>query len=116
MHDQRYRRTCRQRFAGRVRHVLPHQARPSGLHHEYQDTGDLSLKPPSQPIAFELYPPDEDGLWAIRLNVSVKIRFDEDEEGRVVSFTTILPDGVELVRPRVDDSADDEEDPGETGG
>ncbi|UCD74512.1 MAG: serine hydrolase [Phycisphaerales bacterium] len=77
----------------------------------------LALKPPNQPIAFELYPPDENGLWALRLNVSVKIRFDEDEEGRVVSFTTILPDGVELVRPRVDEAGDEDNEEQEgTGG
>ena len=69
----------------------------------------LAIQVPGQPVAFELYPPDENGLWAMRLNASVKIRFDEDGEGAIVSFTAVLPDGTELVRPRIPDAEEEGE-------
>jgi hypothetical protein len=69
--------------------------------------GHLAIEAPGQPAAFELYPPDEEGLWALRLNAMVRIRFDEDEDGRVVSFTVVLPDGTEVVRPRADEAGEE---------
>jgi CubicO group peptidase (beta-lactamase class C family) len=73
----------------------------------------LAVEAPGQPVAFELYPPDENGLWALRFNAMVRLRFDEDEDGRIVSFTVLLPDGTEVVRPRVDEAG--EEAPDEEG-
>ncbi|MCK4871667.1 MAG: beta-lactamase family protein [Phycisphaerales bacterium] len=65
--------------------------------------GRLAVKTPDVMMPLDLYPPDESGLWSLRVNQSVKIRFDEDENGQVVSFTAIMPDGTELVRTRVDE-------------
>ncbi|MDY7107636.1 MAG: serine hydrolase [Planctomycetota bacterium] len=78
----------------------------------------LAVEVPGQPVAFELYPPDEQGLWALRLNAMVRLRFDEDEDGRIVSFTVFLPDGTQAVRPRVRQAGEEgpkEEDGGESG-
>ena len=49
----------------------------------------------------EVFPPDASGRWALRVSPTVKIRFDEDAEGRIKSFTVLLPDGQEIVRPRI---------------
>lgn len=68
--------------------------------------GNLALEVPEIDMPLELYPPDKDGLWAIRLDVSNKLKFNEDESGRVVSFSVMLPDGSEAVRVRVEDEDD----------
>jgi hypothetical protein len=60
----------------------------------------LSLRVPGVAVLVELYPPDEEGRWAMRLNPSVSISFQEDEDGTVVSFTSHSPEG-DNVRPKV---------------
>ncbi|MEA3334743.1 MAG: serine hydrolase domain-containing protein [Chloroflexota bacterium] len=64
----------------------------------------LGLKMPEVAVVLELFPPDEDGRWAIRLNPAVSISFQEDEDGVVVSFTSHSPEG-DFVRPRVDSNS-----------
>ncbi|MCZ6835613.1 MAG: hypothetical protein O7G85_07550, partial [Planctomycetota bacterium] len=46
----------------------------------------LAIDVPGQ-MVFELHPPDEEGKWAFRIQDRIKIRFNEDEEGRVESLT-----------------------------
>jgi CubicO group peptidase (beta-lactamase class C family) len=75
--------------------------------------GRLALEVPGQPVALELYPPDEDGLWALRVNAMVRLRFDEDEDGRIVSFTVFMPDGTQAVRPRVEEAGEEAPEQGE---
>jgi CubicO group peptidase (beta-lactamase class C family) len=65
--------------------------------------GNLALDVPEQPVIIELYPPDEEGKWYFRLNPQIAISFNENEEGKVDSFTAYLPDGTTLLRPRIDD-------------
>ena len=65
--------------------------------------GHLALDITGQVIKLELFPPDEEGKWAIRLNPVVSIGFDEREDGTVESFTSYLPDGSTELRPRVED-------------
>jgi hypothetical protein len=60
----------------------------------------LSVKVPSVAVALELYPPDAEGKWAMRLDPAVSISFQHDDDGRVVSFTSHTPEG-DFVRPRV---------------
>ena len=43
-------------------------------------------------MVFELYPPDENGLWACWTVPGMFIQFDEDENGNLVSFTRIVAD------------------------
>jgi len=64
----------------------------------------LTLDVTGQIVKVELFPPDEEGKWALRLNPVVSIGFDEREDGSVESFTAYLPDGTTLLRPRVEDS------------
>jgi CubicO group peptidase (beta-lactamase class C family) len=65
--------------------------------------GKLALDVPGQPIKMELYPPDEEGKWYIRLSPQVAIAFNESEDGEVESFTAYLPDGTTLLRHRLED-------------
>jgi CubicO group peptidase (beta-lactamase class C family) len=62
--------------------------------------GHLAIKTPEGSVVIELYPPDEAGKWTLRLNPTVSISFQEDDEGSVVSFTAHTPDG-DFLRPRV---------------
>jgi hypothetical protein len=62
--------------------------------------GHLAIQVPEGLVVIELYPPDEEGKWTLRLNPTVSISFQEDDEGRVVSFTAHTPDG-DFLRPRV---------------
>ena len=64
--------------------------------------GNLALDIPGQPVNMELYPPDEEGKWYFRLNPQVAISFNENEDGKVESFISYLPDGTTLLRPRID--------------
>jgi len=66
------------------------------IHNEH-----LALKIPEVSIVLELYPPDENGQWAMRLNPVVSISFQENADGDTVSFTSHSPEG-ELLRPRVE--------------
>ncbi|MFC1725626.1 serine hydrolase domain-containing protein [candidate division KSB1 bacterium] len=36
---------------------------------------------------FELYPPDENGFWEFRFDPRLRVHFDEDENGNVISLT-----------------------------
>jgi hypothetical protein len=65
----------------------------------------LALDIPGQPVAIELYNEPEEHLFSLVVNSSIKVRFDVDEDGRVVSYTAILPDGTELMRPRIEEEA-----------
>ena len=38
-------------------------------------------------IVMELYPPDKNGFWTFRIDPRLRIKFDEDENGNVVSLT-----------------------------
>jgi hypothetical protein len=65
--------------------------------------GRLALEVPGEPIELELYPPDEEGKWYIRINPTVAVSFNETDDGRITSFTVHLPDGTTLLRERIDD-------------
>jgi hypothetical protein len=65
--------------------------------------GRLALEIPGQPIELELYPPDDEGKWYIRINPTVAVSFNETEEGRIDSLTLHLPDGTTYTRKRIDD-------------
>ena len=73
----------------------------NGRHYEmvYED-GALAVRVPGlpDPLAFE--PPDAEGFWALQLNPMSRIRFNEDKDGNVVSYTVYTSDG-EIVRPRI---------------
>jgi hypothetical protein len=62
--------------------------------------GHLAIQTPEGPVVIELYPPDQAGKWTLRLNPTLSISFQEDDEGSVVSFTAHTPDG-DFSRPRV---------------
>ena len=64
--------------------------------------GELVIDQPETPIPIELHRPDTDGWWTLRLNTQVRIRFDVDEHGKVVSFTVRSPEG-EALRLRIED-------------
>ena len=61
--------------------------------------GHLALKVPEAMVILELFPPDAEGRWIMRLNPSVSVSFQEDDEGNVISFTSHAPDE-DVVRPR----------------
>ena len=63
--------------------------------------GVLALDIPGQPIELDLYPPDEDGLWHIKINPTAAISFDEIE-GKIDSMTLYLPDGTTYKRMRIE--------------
>jgi len=65
--------------------------------------GRLALDIPGQPIALELYPPDEEGMWYMRVNPTVAVSFNESSDGRIESFTLHLPDGSTYLRRRISD-------------
>ena len=66
--------------------------------------GRLALDIPGQPAALELYPPDENGIWNLRVNPTIAIGFNESEEGEVLSLNLYLPDGTVLTRSRIGDT------------
>ncbi len=61
----------------------------------------LAIKVPDTLVILELYSPDQEGKWHVRLNPAVAISFNESEDGRVESLTAHTPEG-EFVRPRVE--------------
>ena len=63
--------------------------------------GRLALNITGQPTLLELYPPDSEGKWYIRVNPTTAISFNESDDGGVVSFTAHLPDGTTFLRPRI---------------
>jgi len=66
--------------------------------------GRLALDIPGQPIELELYPPDDEGKWYIRVNPTIAVSFNESNDGRIVSITLHLPDGTTYIRKRIDDN------------
>jgi CubicO group peptidase (beta-lactamase class C family) len=70
--------------------------------------GRLAILRPGLQIPLELYPPDNDGLWHLRIQPSIAVRFNRDESGRVVSYTAHGPAG-EAVRERIDATRRDDE-------
>jgi carboxyl-terminal processing protease len=63
--------------------------------------GALAVRVPGVPILLEFDPPDAKGYRVLRLNPQARIRFNEDKEGRVISYTAYTAIG-EIVRPRVE--------------
>ena len=66
--------------------------------------GRLALDLPGQPISLELYPPDDEGRWYLRINPTVAVSFNEGEEG-ILSLNLHLPDGTAIARQRIDDDS-----------
>ena len=63
--------------------------------------GHLAIEVPGTVVPLELYAPDEEDKWAMRLNPAVSISFQESQDGQVVSFTSHTPEG-DFIRPRVE--------------
>jgi hypothetical protein len=61
----------------------------------------LAIKAPESPVVRELYPPDEEGKWYVRLDPTLAVSFNKAEDGRIKSMTVHTPDG-EYVWPRVE--------------
>ncbi len=66
--------------------------------------GRLALDIPGQSIPLELYPPDDEGKWYIRVNPTIAVSFNENDEGRIDSLTLHLPDGTTYIRKRIGDN------------
>jgi hypothetical protein len=62
--------------------------------------GHLAIEVPGTVVPLELYAPDGEDKWALRLNPAVSISFQESADGQVVSFISHTPEG-DFVRPRV---------------
>jgi len=60
------------------------------IHNEH-----LAIRVPGVETPYELYPPDENGWWALRLNPTVAVRFNRDDTGEVISYTARSPQGME---------------------
>lgn len=67
--------------------------------------GRLAIDLPGQPISLELYPPDDEGIWYLRLNPTVAVSFNEGEDDEINSLNLHLPDGTALTRQRIDDDS-----------
>ncbi len=63
----------------------------------------LALNIPEQPI-LELYPPDNEGKWYIRVNPTISVSFNETDDGRIDSLTLHLPDGTTYIRKRINEN------------
>ncbi|MDJ0838013.1 MAG: serine hydrolase domain-containing protein [Acidobacteriota bacterium] len=61
----------------------------------------LAVRVPGMQTPLEFDPPDSEGYWRLRANPNSRIRFNEDAQGRVVSYT-LYTAGMEIVRPRVE--------------
>ncbi|MCC7387280.1 MAG: beta-lactamase family protein [Phycisphaerales bacterium] len=59
----------------------------------------LAIDHPGQ-MVYELYPPDADGWMTFRVTDAIRVRFDRDEAGKVVSITH-HQGGAESVLPRL---------------
>jgi len=64
--------------------------------------GHLAIEVPGRVVPLELYAPDEEDKWALRLNPAVSISFQESTDSQVVSFTSHTPEG-DFIRPRVEE-------------
>jgi CubicO group peptidase (beta-lactamase class C family) len=69
--------------------------------------GGLAVSIPGTGLV-ELDNPDDEGFLRLRVNPSVRIRFDEDPDGNMVSFTAYMPDGSTFVRPRITEGEEPE--------
>ncbi|MCZ6835404.1 MAG: serine hydrolase [Planctomycetota bacterium] len=67
----------------------------------FVNDGKLAIQPVNVPMPLDLFPPDEDGHWVIRIQATVSIRFNEDEDGNIVSLTALEPEGKERLCMRV---------------
>ncbi len=65
--------------------------------------GRLALVIPGQPVELELYPPDEEGRWYLRVNPTVAVSFSEADDGGIDSLTLHIPDGTSYTRKRIGD-------------
>jgi hypothetical protein len=63
--------------------------------------GMLALDIPGQPIVLDLYPPDEDGLWSLRINPATAVSFIENE-GKIESIVFHIPDGTQYTRKKLE--------------
>jgi len=61
----------------------------------------LAIDIPGQ-MAFELYLPDEEGIWVFRISPDISLRFNETKDGRIESLT-LYQTGEEFIMPRIDD-------------
>ncbi len=61
----------------------------------------LAIKAPESSVVRELYPPDEEGKWYVRLDPTLAVSFNASDDGRIESLTVHTPDG-DYVWPRVE--------------
>jgi CubicO group peptidase (beta-lactamase class C family) len=110
-------------FEGSMIHELPRgKAEPEpeldleavrkyvGFYEDDQETGDvevliqnghLAVDVPSIGV-LELYPPDEEGKFLVRMSPAIWLRFNENDAGKVVSMTVQLPAEVREL-PRINE-------------
>jgi CubicO group peptidase (beta-lactamase class C family) len=60
----------------------------------------LAIDVPGQ-MVYELYPPDEDGIWVFRVTPDIRISFNETPDGQVDSLT-MYQAGMEFVMPQIE--------------
>jgi len=60
----------------------------------------LAIDVPGQ-MVYELYPPDEDGLWFFRVTPEISLGFSETQDGEVESLT-MYQAGQEFTMPRIE--------------
>ena len=63
--------------------------------------GRLAAKVPGAPMDVEFVQQSDKKAWESRTQPGLKITFNADSAGKIVSFTTELPDGKRLLRERV---------------
>jgi CubicO group peptidase (beta-lactamase class C family) len=60
----------------------------------------LAIDVPGQ-MVYELYPPDEEGVWVFRVTPEISVRFTETSTGQVDSLT-MYQDGEEFTMPQIE--------------
>ena len=60
----------------------------------------LAVDVPGQ-MVYELYPPDEDGMWVFRVTADISVRFSETPTGQVDSLT-MYQAGMEYIMPQIE--------------
>jgi len=60
----------------------------------------LAVDVPDQ-MVYELYPPDEDGMWFFRVTPDISVRFSETPTGQVESLT-MYQAGMEFIMPQIE--------------
>jgi len=60
----------------------------------------LAVNVPGQ-MVYELYPPDEDGIWVFRVTPDISVRFNETPTGQVDSLT-MYQAGMEYIMPQIE--------------